>query len=48
MISIKICIRIDKMRGQDYITCVHLIDSVTSRFMRKIICRLRLSDVSWQ
>ena len=40
MISIKICIRIDKMRGQDYITCVHLIDSVPSRFMRKIICRL--------
>ena len=40
MISTKICIRIDKMRGQDYITCVHLIDLVQSRFMRKIICRL--------
>ena len=48
MISTKICIRIDKMRGQDYITCVHLIDSVQSRFMRKIICRLRLSEVSRQ
>ena len=40
MISTKICIRIDKMRGQDYITCVHLIDSVSSRFMHKIICSL--------
>ena len=48
MISTKICIRIDKMRGQDYITCVHLIDLVPSRFMRKIICRLRLSEVSRQ
>lgn len=36
------------MRGQDYITCVHLIDSVQSRFMHKIICRLRLSEVSRQ
>ena len=36
------------MRGQDYITYVHLIDSVPSRFMRKIICRLRLNEVSRQ